>query len=96
MNTEVSFWTRCFYSTNHKDIGLLYLIFAIVAGVIGGALSVGMRMELQSPGMQIFGNAHMYNVFYYCTWSYHDFLHGNAGNDRWICKLHRPFDDRCT
>ncbi len=56
-------WTRWVYSTNHKDIGILYLIFAICAGIIGGALSVGIRMELQEPGMQIFSNAHTFNVF---------------------------------
>ncbi|MCA1297768.1 cytochrome c oxidase subunit I [Stappia indica] len=56
-------WTRWVYSTNHKDIGVLYLIFAIIAGIIGGALSVGIRMELHEPGMQIFSDPHMFNVF---------------------------------
>jgi cytochrome c oxidase subunit 1 len=56
-------WRRWVYSTNHKDIGTLYLISAILAGVIGGALSVGMRMELQEPGMQIFSDPHTFNVF---------------------------------
>ena len=51
------------YSTNHKDIGTMYLIFAIFAGIIGGALSVVMRMELQEPGMQIFGDPELFNVF---------------------------------
>jgi cytochrome c oxidase subunit I len=57
------FFTRWFLSTNHKDIGTMYLLFAIISGIIGGALSVGMRMELQEPGLQYFANPHMYNVF---------------------------------
>ena len=47
-------WRRFMYSTNHKDIGTLYLVFAIIAGIIGALLSVAMRMELQEPGIQIF------------------------------------------
>jgi cytochrome c oxidase subunit I len=57
------FVKRWLFSTNHKDIGTLYLIFAIMAGIVGGALSVGMRLELQEPGMQFFSNPHAFNVF---------------------------------
>ena len=56
-------WRRYLFSTNHKDIGTMYLIFAIIAGIIGGAMSVVMRMELQSPGDDILGgDYHFYNV----------------------------------
>jgi cytochrome c oxidase subunit 1 len=47
-------WRRYVYSTNHKDIGTMYLWFAIFAGCVGGILSVFMRMELAHPGIQIF------------------------------------------
>jgi cytochrome c oxidase subunit 1 len=56
-------WRRYVYSTNHKDIGTMYLVFAIIAGLIGFALSIGIRMELMEPGMQIFTNPHTFNVF---------------------------------
>src|SRR6266436_3834401 len=56
-------WRRFVYSTNHKDIGTMYLVFAIMAGVIGGAMSIIMRMELQDPGLQIFHNTQTFNVF---------------------------------
>jgi cytochrome c oxidase subunit I len=56
-------WRRYVYSTNHKDIGTMYLAFALAGGIIGGLLSLGMRLKLQQPGMQIFSNAHTLNVF---------------------------------
>ncbi|MDZ4308441.1 cytochrome c oxidase subunit I [Allopontixanthobacter sp.] len=71
-----AFFARWFMSTNHKDIGTLYLVFAICAGIIGGFISGIMRMELADPGIQYLGywvslmggeasfdaNLHMWNV----------------------------------
>jgi len=55
-------WRRWAYSTNHKDIGTMYLVFSIFAALLGGAFSVWMRMELQSPGMQYFSDGHQWNM----------------------------------
>ncbi|MEP3890222.1 MAG: cytochrome c oxidase subunit I [Hellea sp.] len=57
------FFARWFYSTNHKDIGTLYLIFGIISGLIGGYLSFKMRMELATPGIDVFNSEHEYLVF---------------------------------
>ncbi len=69
------FFQRWFMSTNHKDIGTLYLIFAIIAGIIGGAISGFMRLELAEPGVQ-----------YLTQWA--SFMQGSAatedqGNHLW-------------
>jgi cytochrome c oxidase subunit I len=56
-------WRRWVYSTNHKDIGTMYLVFAIIAGIIGAAMSIAIRIELMYPGVQLFHETHTYNVF---------------------------------
>jgi cytochrome c oxidase subunit 1 len=56
-------WRRFVYSTNHKDIGTMYLVFALCAGLIGGSLSIAIRAELMYPGIQIFHDTHTYDVF---------------------------------
>ncbi|MDW3182212.1 MULTISPECIES: cytochrome c oxidase subunit I [unclassified Roseobacter] len=49
---ERGFFTRWFMSTNHKDIGILYLIVSALAGFISVAFTVYMRLELMDPGVQ--------------------------------------------
>ena len=60
---EISLWVeRWFMSSNAKDIGTLYLIFALFSGLLGTAFSVLIRLELSGPGVQYIADNQLYNA----------------------------------
>ena len=62
VGSKISLWReRWFMSSNAKDIGTLYLIFALFAGLIGTAYSVLIRLELSGPGVQFIADNQLYN-----------------------------------
>lgn len=62
LNSAISLWTeRWFLSSNAKDIGTLYLIFALFSGLVGTAFSVLIRLELSGPGVQYLSDNQLYN-----------------------------------
>src|SRR4051812_11417284 len=54
--------TRWLMSTNHKDIGTLYLLFSASAGFVGGMLSILMRLQLMHPGQNYIGSGQEWNT----------------------------------
>jgi cytochrome c oxidase subunit 1 len=55
-------WKRWVYSTNHKDIGTMYIVLAMIAALIGGGMSWYIRLELMNPGIQYIHDLQFYNV----------------------------------
>lgn len=63
MSSFGAFFQRWVYSTNHRDIGILYLVFAAWNGIIATTMSMFIRMELSAPGPGLLaGNGQLYNV----------------------------------
>ena len=60
-NSISVWWERWFLSCNAKDIGTLYLIFALFSGLLGTAYSVLIRLELSGPGVQYIADNQLYN-----------------------------------
>jgi len=52
---------RWSWSSNAKDIGILYLIFALFSGLVGTGMSVLIRLELSGPGVQYIADNQLYN-----------------------------------
>lgn len=62
LRSSISLWTeRWLFSSNAKDIGTLYLIFALFSGLLGTAFSVLIRLELSGPGVQYIADNQLYN-----------------------------------
>src|SRR6516165_3373459 len=59
---QISFVQRWLFSTNHKDIGTLYIIFSIITACIGAAASVWMRANLSHPGSELVHAGQAWNV----------------------------------
>jgi cytochrome c oxidase subunit 1 len=60
---DISMWKeRWFLSSNAKDIGTLYLMFALFSGLVGTAFSVLIRIELSGPGVQYIADNQLYNA----------------------------------
>jgi cytochrome c oxidase subunit 1 len=72
-------------STNHKDIGTLYIIFGAFAGILGTTFSVFIRIQLAFPNGAFFSEAYQfYNVSITAHAFFNDFFYGNACFNWWF------------
>ena len=55
-------WKRWVYSTNHKDIGTMYITIAVISAILGMGASMAIRLELAVPGIQFITDSQFYNV----------------------------------
>lgn len=59
----MTYSTRWLFSTSHKDIGILYLLFGMISAMVATSMSVIIRLELSGPGAQfLHSNNQVYNV----------------------------------
>ncbi len=54
------FFKRWLFTTNHKDLGVLYLVFALIMFFVGGAMALVIRAELLQPGLSLV-DPHFFN-----------------------------------
>ena len=90
------FVRRWLFSTNHKDIGSLYLMFAICAGIVGGTLSIIMRAQLQSPGNHIIETGQQWNALVTAHGLIMIFFTVMPAMIGGVRQLVRAVDDRCA
>ena len=96
-----NFFIRWFMSTNHKDIGILYIFTAALFGFISVAFTVYMRLELMEPGVQYMTldgqpNGHLVECLDNWTWRIDDVFCCYTCFIWWIWKLFHAFNDRRT